>query len=157
MRKVRIGIDVGGTFTDAIMIDNQTNEILAQDKIATSHSASEGVAKGIITLVEKIMKESNTSASDVVFIAHGTTQATNALLEGDVATVGVIGIGESKMARNELNIKDIELAPNKFLKVVNHYFSVEEFSKERIIEAVNDLINQGAQVMVVSQASGIDD
>ncbi|MGL5042439.1 MAG: hydantoinase/oxoprolinase family protein [Culicoidibacterales bacterium] len=157
MRKVRIGIDVGGTFTDAIMIDNQTSEILAKAKIATTHTAVEGVAKGIIELIDNILTQSNTSAADVVFIAHGTTQATNALLEGDVAKVGVIGIGDSKMAKNELTIKDIALAPNKYLKVVNHYFNSNEFSQERVEQALADLVSQGAEVIVVSQAYGIDD
>ena len=39
------------------------------------------------------MKDCQISNEDVIFIAHGTTQATNALLEGDVERVGVIGLG----------------------------------------------------------------
>ena len=47
-RKVRMGIDVGGTFTDAVAIDEGTYEIIAREKIPTTHAAADGVAAGII-------------------------------------------------------------------------------------------------------------
>ena len=47
--KVRIGIDVGGTFTDVVVIDNESHELIGQLKFPTSHDANEGVALGIIT------------------------------------------------------------------------------------------------------------
>ena len=46
--KVRIGIDVGGTFTDAVAINNDTYELIGSVKIPTTHTAEEGVAAGII-------------------------------------------------------------------------------------------------------------
>ncbi|WP_099224212.1 hydantoinase/oxoprolinase family protein [Listeria costaricensis] len=156
-RKVRIGIDVGGTFTDAVVIDNETGEVLAKAKTPTTHTAEEGVAKGIIELITQILNEQNICPDDVVFIAHGTTQATNALLEGDVAKVGVIGIGESRMAQSELKIKDIELAPGRYLQVVNHYIELSHFSKETVMQGLEYLKENGAEVIVVSQAYGIND
>ena len=57
MRQVRIGIDVGGTFTDAVAIDNATYEIIAQEKIPTTHDAKEGVAEGIITILQNILQK----------------------------------------------------------------------------------------------------
>ena len=89
-KKVRIGIDVGGTFTDAVVIDATTYEVLAKRKIPTTHS--EGVAHGVVEIISALMKENQIAPEDVTFIAHGTTQATNALLEGDVAQVGIVGM-----------------------------------------------------------------
>ena len=74
--KVRIGIDVGGTFTDAAVINNDTYELIGSIKVPTTHSAAEGVAAGIVDVLNKIMTEYNIKPQDVHFIAHGTTQAT---------------------------------------------------------------------------------
>ena len=116
-RKVRIGIDVGGTFTDAVVIDAGTYEVLAKQKIPTTHA--EGVAHGVVKIISALMEEDGIAPEDVTFIAHGTTQATNALLEGDVASVGILGMAtgmDARGARNETNVGNIELAPGKFLE-----------------------------------------
>lgn len=158
--KVRIGIDVGGTFTDAVVIDNSTHEILAEAKIPTTHHAARGVAEGIVTAIDKVLQENAIDPADVVFIAHGTTQATNALLEGDVAKVGIIGMGtglEGMRARTETQVGDIELAPGKFLHTVQTYLDSAKCGDAEILQAVNTLRGQGAQVIVASEAYSVDD
>lgn len=155
--KVRIGIDVGGTFTDAVVIENSSGKILAKRKIPTTHTSSQGVAEGITKIVATLLEELSIKVEDVVFIAHGTTQATNALLEGDVATVGVLGFGTNKTAKKELDVGNIELAPEKFLHTNFEYIDIKEASEEIIADKVQALIASGSEVIVVSQEYAIDD
>ena len=122
--KVRIGIDVGGTFTDAVAIDNDTYALIGAVKTPTTHTAKEGVAAGIVQVLHKVMEQYHIAPEDVTFIAHGTTQATNALLEGDVAKVGVVTLGQGLQgakSKGDTTIGNIELAPGKYLKSDNVY------------------------------------
>lgn len=157
-KKVRIGIDVGGTFTDAVVIDNDTYEVIAKKKIPTTHEA--GVAVGVVTIISQLLEEYQISPKQVVFIAHGTTQATNALLEGDVANVGVIGMGsglDSRSARGETNVGDIELAPGKFLKTSHVFLDSKKLEEEQVRTAIDQVKTQGAEVIVASEAYSVDD
>ena len=156
-KKVRIGIDVGGTFTDAVVIDAETYEVIAKRKIPTTHK--EGVALGVVQIISTLMEENKIAPEDVAFIAHGTTQATNALLEGDVASVGIIGMAtgiDARGARGETNVGDIELAPGKYLKSVHTFLDSKTLTDESIRSAVDGLRTQGAQVIVASEAFSVD-
>ena len=156
-KKVRIGIDVGGTFTDAVVIDANTYEVLAKRKIPTTHT--EGVACGVVKLISTLMEENNLSADDVAFIAHGTTQATNALLEGDVARVGILGMAtgmDARGARNETNVGDIELAPGKYLKSYHTFLDSKTLTEQSAYQSLASLKEQGAQVIVASEAFSVD-
>src|SRR5579863_7788054 len=112
MRKLRLGVDVGGTFTDVVAIDASTRELVAKVKVPTTHDSAEGVAAGIIAGIERLLESTGVSPSDVAFIAHSTTQATNALLEGDVARVGVIGLTGRMgwLARVQQRFRSVTLA-----------------------------------------------
>jgi N-methylhydantoinase A/oxoprolinase/acetone carboxylase beta subunit len=161
MRKVRIGIDVGGTFTDAVAIDDATYEIVAQEKIPTTHDASEGVADGIIKILQDILRKNNIAPEEVVFIAHGTTQATNALLEGDVAKVGILAMGsglEASRVKEDTKLGDIPLTQNKSLQTVQAFVETEDAStaKAAIEKEILNLKQQGAQVIVASEAFSVD-
>ena len=154
-KKVRIGIDVGGTFTDAVVIDNDTYEIIAKKKIPTTHDAVGGVATGIVNIINEILQDNNISPLDVNFIAHGTTQATNALLEGDVAKVGVLGMGtgiDSSTAKSGTHTEDIELAQGKFLKVYNRFVDSKKLNEALIEQSIEELKSEGAEVIVASEA-----
>lgn len=160
--KVRIGIDVGGTFTDAAVIDNQTYQLIGTVKRPTTHNAAQGVAQGIIDVLGEAMRRFGIRPEDVVFIAHGTTQATNALLEGDVAKVGVLTVGsglEGMKAKADTTIGRIELAAGKFLNTSNQYVEVAEgeASAAKEAEALDWLKKDGCRSVVAAEAFSVDD
>ncbi|SNX54992.1 hydantoinase/oxoprolinase family protein [Thermoanaerobacterium sp. RBIITD] len=157
--KVRIGIDVGGTFTDAVAINSDTYELIGTVKLPTTHTAKEGVAKGIIEVLKKLMQDNNIKPEDVLFIAHGTTQATNALLEGDVVPVGIITVGkglEGIKSKNDTNIGDIELAPGKILKTFSRYIEINDSLDTNIEKAITELKNEKAGAIVAAEAFSVD-
>jgi N-methylhydantoinase A len=160
-KQVRVGIDVGGTFTHAVAIDGATLEIIGRAKVPTTHTAAEGVAKGIIDSLNTLLDGAGIVPSAVSFIAHSTTQATNALLEGDVAPVGVIGMGKGAsawFARMATDIGAIELAPGKFLQTHCEFVDTSKPIQEKVIRAaVSRLKEKGAQAIAVSEAFGVDE
>jgi len=158
-RKVRIGIDVGGTFTKAVALDNETLEIIGKAEVLTTHYASEGVAKGIIDVFGKVLKEHGIDTKDVTFIAHSTTQATNALLEGDVAPVGIVGMGKGLqrvLASSQTAIKNMEVAEGCTVCCCQEFLESSALDDRKIDEAIDDLVKKGAEVIVASEAFGVD-
>jgi len=85
-QRIRIGIDVGGTFTDVILMDESTGAFHYTKTPTTHHNLSEGVLKGL----EEILQLSGTSMAQVDYLIHGTTIGTNAIVEGKGAKVGLI-------------------------------------------------------------------
>lgn len=158
--KVRIGIDVGGTFTDAALIDNETYQLIDTVKVPTTHSSKKGVAEGIVQVVSLVMERNNVAPEDVVFIAHGTTQATNALLEGDVVKVGIIGLGngiEGAKTKSDTRIGDIPLTATKSLQTSSSYVvtNSKDLSGE-IQKAIQDLCSEGCHAIVAAEAFSVD-
>lgn len=160
-RAIRIGIDVGGTHTKAVAIDNATNEIVGKGSVMTTHTAEEGVAKGVVDSFRKCLETSSISPDEVIFIAHSTTQATNALLEGDVANVGVIGIGkgglEGILAKRQTRIPDIDLGTGKFIHIDSEFMKSKEMNKDSVKAMIKKMYDQGDRVIVASKAFGVDD
>lgn len=160
-RSVRIGIDVGGTFTHAVAIDAATLQLISKSKVPTTHSAAEGVAKGIIDSLHILLEKASLDPSEVSFIAHSTTQATNALLEGDVAPVGVLAMGQgssSFLARMHANIGAIELVKGRFLRTYFEFLNTAGGVKRADVEAaLKGLESAGAKAIAVSEAFSVDD
>lgn len=82
----RLGVDVGGTFTDLLLFDDQTGQSHKTKVPSTPDDPSRAVISG----TKDLCKIANISANDIEYFMHGTTVATNAILEGKGARVGLI-------------------------------------------------------------------
>jgi N-methylhydantoinase A len=82
----RLGVDVGGTFTDLLLINENTGETHTAKVPSTPEDSSIGVLNGIA----RICDESGVNPADVSRVMHGTTVATNAVLTGRGAKVGLV-------------------------------------------------------------------
>lgn len=83
---MRLGVDVGGTFTDLLLHDEKTKRTFQAKTPSTPEDQSIGVAAGVKLICEK----AGISPGDIELILHGTTVATNAVLEGKGARVGLL-------------------------------------------------------------------
>ena len=82
----RLGVDVGGTFTDLLLINEQTGETYMAKVPSTPEDSSIGVLNG----VARICSESGTDPASIHRVMHGTTVATNSVLTGKGARVGLL-------------------------------------------------------------------
>ncbi|WP_313185781.1 hydantoinase/oxoprolinase family protein, partial [Lacrimispora sp.] len=159
-RAIRIGIDVGGTHTKAVAIDNSTNEIVGKGSVMTTHHDENGVATGVVEAFKKCLSENDIKPEEVIFIAHSTTQATNALLEGDVAKVGVIGMSggglEAFFTKRQTKIKDIDLGTGKWINIDHSFMKTKDMTPDNVSSVVKKMADQGDKVIVASKAFGVD-
>lgn len=159
-RSIRVGIDVGGTHTKAVALDNETQEIVGEAIVMTTHDHALGVAAGVIECFEKCLTQNNIDPQDVVFIAHSTTQATNALLEGDVAKVGILAMAggglEGFLAKRQSRIGDIDLGTGRKIHTCHTFLKNKQLNAQAVAREVENLRGQGAEVVVASQAFGVD-
>ncbi|HET8959928.1 hydantoinase/oxoprolinase family protein [Nocardioides sp.] len=86
MRRVRIGIDTGGTFTDVVALDETSGELVTTKTPSTPANPADGFMTGI----DRILEQLGAGGDAVTAISHGTTVATNQLLEGKVGRLGFV-------------------------------------------------------------------
>src|SRR5262249_8401163 len=84
--RLRIGIDTGGTFTDIVSVHSGSGAM----RVTKVASPPANPAIGLVRGVAAILDEAGGSPDDVVGLAHGTTVATNALLQGPISGLGLI-------------------------------------------------------------------
>ena len=89
----RLGIDVGGTFTDAVLLSEHTGEL----HIAKVPSTPEDPSVGFITALTRVVEKTNLDPESIAYLVHGTTVATNALIEAKTpktAFITTAGFGD---------------------------------------------------------------
>jgi N-methylhydantoinase A len=85
-RHTRIGVDIGGTFTDLVWVDDATGAVQVGKLLTTPKDPSQAVEQGVVG----ILHDAGGRAADVLSLIHGTTLATNALIERKGARTGLL-------------------------------------------------------------------
>ena len=99
-----LGIDTGGTYTDAVLLDDDTDTIIARAKALTTRP---DLSKGIGAAMDEVLRTSTVDPLEVAMVSLSTTLATNALIEGQSGLVGFVFIG---FEEDEINKADLSEA-----------------------------------------------
>jgi N-methylhydantoinase A len=86
MPQGRVGVDIGGTFTDLVWVDEATGQVHVGKLLTTPKDPSQAVEQGVVTLLH----EAGAAPAQVQSLIHGTTLATNALIERKGAKTGLL-------------------------------------------------------------------
>ena len=160
-RRVRVGIDVGGTFTKAVAINAKDGSILGKSTVPTTHASEKGVSEGIVSALKKILDKTGIGIDEIELISHSTTQAINALLESDTSKVGIIamGVGPSKKdVIKRTNLQDSSINTNQDIKTAHEFLDTSHLiTHEEVRDTILRLKEKGAEVIVATEAFGVDD
>tara|TARA_Y100000758_G_scaffold46723_1_gene30025 strand:- start:207 stop:2324 length:2118 start_codon:yes stop_codon:yes gene_type:complete len=159
--RVRVGIDVGGTFTKAVALDLKSGDILGKSTVLTTHTSEKGVSEGIITALSNVMNSADITFDTIELISHSTTQAINALLESDTFKVGIIAMGVGPTKKDVIkrtDLSDPKTNSNDDLKTSHRFLDTSELiSENQVKEVIQELKDDGARVIVATEAFGVDD
>jgi N-methylhydantoinase A len=160
----RLGVDVGGTFTDLLLVNDETAELFRVKTPSTPADPSEGVLVG----VRRICQESGVRPGDLAYVMHGTTVATNAMLEAKGARVGLVttqGFGQIlHLARSQtpgplagwiIMVKPDPPAALEDTREAKERMSaqgepIEPVDREQVAGIVRDLVESGVETLTVS-------
>ena len=159
MSRLRVGIDVGGTFTKAVAVCPATRELRAHAAVPTTHAHDHGVAQGVADALRSLLKR--VDGDSIELVAFSTTQAMNALLEGDVGRVGVVGLGEEpnlRPARKRTRVGAIGLAPDRKLETSHAFLDATGgVDGDTLDHALLEFAREGCRAVAVSAAFAVDD
>jgi N-methylhydantoinase A len=160
----RLGVDVGGTFTDLLLVHDETGRLYRVKTPSTPADPSEGVLVGI----DRICEAGEITPADLAHVQHGTTVATNALLEAKGARVGLIttqGFGQIlHLARSQtpgplagwiIMVKPEPPASLEDTREAKERMSargevVEPVDREQVKAIVRELVDSGVESLTVS-------
>jgi N-methylhydantoinase A len=159
----KLAVDIGGTFTDVVMTDEETGELLVTKYPTTTKDPSIGFTRGIETL----FSEKGLKFDDVSQIVHASTLATNTLLErkkeGDTALITTTGFRDvleiQRQRRYDLYDIFIEkpkpVIPRHYIWEVNERIAfdgsvIREMDDKEVRSTVKELMQKGIRSVVVS-------
>ncbi|HTU52435.1 MAG TPA: hydantoinase/oxoprolinase family protein, partial [Acetobacteraceae bacterium] len=158
----RIGVDSGGTFTDVCLFDTESGDVAVWKVPSTPADPSQGIAASVSESLERL----GAAPGSVAYFGHGTTVATNALIEGRGVATGLITtdgfrdlleIGRQK--RPDLYDLQVDKSPtlvSRDLRLevperVRHDGSVEtELDEEAVRQAARQLRERGVKAVAIA-------
>lgn len=131
MKPYIIGIDTGGTYTDAVIINSEDNKVIASAKSPTTHH---NLSLGISSCLQKIFADSKLKPNDIDRVAVSTTLATNTVVEGKGADVGLIVAGPTRPFK-------LPVISMSVLKGGHNHLGeeIEPLDMEMLVDAIQDL------------------
>ena len=100
---ILLGVDTGGTYTDAVLLDEDTNTVLAAAKSLTTRP---DLALGIGRAIDAVLDESSVDGGQIAMVSLSTTLATNALVEGQGGRIALVFIGFDAAELNRAGLTD---------------------------------------------------
>ncbi len=160
----RLGIDVGGTFTDLLLFNDSSGDVHLLKIPSTPEDQSIGILAGI----ERIIAESGVSPSEIQTILHGTTVSTNIVLEEKGASVGLLVTRNFEqvlhLARSQTPgplagwitmikpdpLADLELTRGLDERINAHGEVLSPLDEAQARVAIQEVIDGGAEAITVS-------
>jgi N-methylhydantoinase A len=162
---ILLGVDVGGTFTDLILVQLPENNVAIQKVPSTSPDPSEGVLAGI----RHLCAQQDLPLSSIDYLLHGTTVATNAMLEHKGARTGMITtrgyrdilhIGRHQRPQNYSIMQDIPwqskpLVERRYRKVVSERLVpprgdvLVPLNEFEVVRSIRELRDEGIESIAV--------
>ena len=160
-KRIRVGVDVGGTFTDFVLVDEHRDMIFTGKQLTTPTDPGKAICEG----VSRIVSEAGIEMSQLDGIVHGTTLVTNAVIERLGAKVGLIttsGFRDVLEVGHEMRYdlydlfleKPEPLVPRNLRLTVNERIAstgeiLSELDEAEVNTACNELISKGVDTIAV--------
>lgn len=140
-----LGIDAGGTYTDAVIIDLADHTVFSKAKAPTTHhDLSIGVEEALGQLDPALLPRIN-------LVSLSTTLATNAIVEGRGAHVGLILMPLDPAVADDINVRPLRVVPGR-LTIDGH--ELAPVDPEAVRQTVRDMLDQGIEAFAVSGYAG---
>ena len=142
----RLAVDIGGTFTDVVLIDAASGRVVVDKTLTTPAAPLDGVRSGVRQLLAKAAVR---PAEITAPIVHATTLITNALIEGKIGRAGVVtteGFGDTMLIRDEhrYDMYDLQIE-----------FPSPPVPRERVVE-IGERTNPQGDVVEAPTAAGLE-
>ena len=148
-----LGIDTGGTYTDAVIFDETTSIVVAKAKAPTSH---DDLAIGITAAIDKVLALADVPPEAIELVSLSTTLATNALVEGKGRSVCSVIIGFEPAALDRAGLSEA-MGPDPVILLAgghdSHGYEITPLDLELLADEVDQIIDRVDAFAVTAQFS----